>query len=389
MTSPPGSTTRRRSVYTLLIGGFAVLAIGLVSTLAWLQFTAPEREFRKAILDGDAEKCESVILDHPEFDLNAPISTIAIGTNEFRITPLMLASRSSRIDAVEMLLAHGADPNAVDSNGNTALAHAVLAGQEEAVTVLLRSGADPNLEKAEGLATPLSVAATATSPEIVHLLARAGGDVSVRSDAGYTLTHLAARTGCIPPAVLRALLEEGAPPDAVAQDGRSPLLCAAKSGKEGRAAKIRLLLEHGANPNRRGGRDNRSALHWTARRGDEEATRMLLEAGADVNAVDERGESVLHAAAERGTAEVVRLLLEYGADATAESQSRTVIYHTDSGIVGSRIQGDRGVTPLDRARGRNDPDGREIVEILEAVNRNDGATTGGEPAESQGSESGP
>jgi 26S proteasome non-ATPase regulatory subunit 10 len=55
-----------------------------------------------------------------------------------------------------------------------------------------------------------------------------------------------------------------------------------------------------------------------AARSNQMATaKLLLEAGASVNAVNDVGETSLHLAAEAGNAEMARMLLENGADASA------------------------------------------------------------------------
>lgn len=58
-------------------------------------------------------------------------------------------------------------------------------------------------------------------------------------------------------------------------------------------------------------------LPAACRDGDLELARLLLSAGADVNARDKSGETPLHRAAEEGRADVVRLLLEAGAESEA------------------------------------------------------------------------
>jgi ankyrin repeat protein len=56
-------------------------------------------------------------------------------------TALLLAVAAGRASAVEILLAHGADPNAVDADGHTPLELAHAAGQDLVVAMLQRAGA--------------------------------------------------------------------------------------------------------------------------------------------------------------------------------------------------------------------------------------------------------
>ena len=70
-------------------------------------------------------------------------------------------------------------------------------------------------------------------------------------------------------------------PDAPHQ-GWTGLHAAAKSGH---VHAVRLLLEHGADPNAQEAGDNTYPLHWAAARGDLEAVSTLLDSGGDVHGV--------------------------------------------------------------------------------------------------------
>lgn len=61
-------------------------------------------------------------------------------------------------------------------------------------------------------------------------------------------------------------------------------------------------------------------LHIAVDNGDIDITALLLNAGADVNAIDPFYLTPLHIAAWNGDAEIVKLLLQYGADPKAEGQ---------------------------------------------------------------------
>jgi ankyrin repeat protein len=77
---------------------------------------------------------------------------------------------------------------------------------------------------------------------------------------------------------------------------------------------VKLLIEHGADPNARDAGDNASPLHFAAAHGDLESVRILLDAGADVHGVGDlhQGE-VIGWAARAGNDAVIKLLLERGA----------------------------------------------------------------------------
>jgi len=82
----------------------------------------------------------------------------------------------------------------------------------------------------------------------------------------------------------------------------------------GHSDAVRLLLEHGADPNLRDTGDNASALHFAAANGHLESVRMLLDAGADVHgAGDLHNGEVIGWATREGNDAVIALLLERGA----------------------------------------------------------------------------
>src|SRR5688572_24198457 len=55
------------------------------------------------------------------------------------------------------------------------------------------------------------------------------------------------------------------------------------AAQQGHVGVVRVLLEHGADPNAREEGDNTSPLHWAAARGDIEIVRALLDAGSDAH----------------------------------------------------------------------------------------------------------
>jgi ankyrin repeat protein len=80
---------------------------------------------------------------------------------------------------------------------------------------------------------------------------------------------------------------------------------------------VRLLLDRGADPNAVATSEQIGPvqpLHSAAANGGLECVRLLLERGADVNARQGGGFTALHAAAASGDAELARLLLASGAD---------------------------------------------------------------------------
>jgi ankyrin repeat protein len=110
---------------------------------------------------------------------------------------------------------------------------------------------------------------------------------------------------------VRALLAEGADPEARDEDDRTPLLAAVAAAN---AALVAVLLEAGADPNARDA-DGWTPLHLASQRRDLRIAWLLVHHGADVNAQDDDGNSVLWRAVLGcgGRTEVVELLRRHGA----------------------------------------------------------------------------
>jgi len=110
---------------------------------------------------------------------------------EKKYTALHFAARDQRREMVEALLRAGAKPDAVEADGNTALTHCVMAGEEpdlEIVKLLLQHGADPKKKNREG-ESALDVARFAENDELLTLLKTgAGAAKSARLSKGKSVS---------------------------------------------------------------------------------------------------------------------------------------------------------------------------------------------------------
>jgi ankyrin repeat protein len=157
--------------------------------------------------------------------------------------PVADAAMHGDVAAVKALLQKGADVNAPQGDGMTALHWAAERGDAEMTAVLLAGGASPAVETRIGHYTPLHIAAKGGFDQVVKRLADARADVSALTATGAMPVHFAAAAGNA--GTVAVLLDRGADPDArETQWGQTPLMFAASGG---RTAVVTLLMTRGAN----------------------------------------------------------------------------------------------------------------------------------------------
>src|ERR1019366_4309153 len=86
-------------------------------------------------------------------------------------------------DVAELLLAHKAEINAKNKEGETSLHLAALAGRKDVSQLLLESGADVNAKSKDDL-TPLHLAATKGQTEVIMLLLAKQADINAKDKLG-------------------------------------------------------------------------------------------------------------------------------------------------------------------------------------------------------------
>ncbi|KAH0562061.1 hypothetical protein GP486_003233 [Trichoglossum hirsutum] len=238
---------------------------------------------------------------------------------------LMIASIRGYEKVVRRLLEQGANVNAKDRYGYTALHWTAMNGNEAVLKLLLEQGANADA-KGENGETALHCAIKSEREALVKLLLEKGADVWAKDKIGRTALHWAAGHGN--KLVVKLLLEKGAKAEMKNNKGQTALHWAAGNGHE---AVVRLLLDQGANANAKDGSGD-TALHWAARGGHRPVVELLLELGAKADAKDIHGHTALHWVAMNGNEAVLKLLLEQGANVDAKDESGATALHSAAEI---------------------------------------------------------
>jgi ankyrin repeat protein len=298
--------------------------------------------------------------------------SVALGAAQ--ASGIVEAAKQRDIDAVRVLIKDGADVNAAQGDGSTALHWAARSGKADLVQMLLYAGANVMATTRLGAYTPLMMAAQGGHSAVVATLIAGGADVNATSATGTTPLMFAAESGDT--RTVTMLVEGGA--DVNGREKameQTPLMFAAAYN---RVDVVKLLIARGAdlkatskvvdlaklsNPEEEFSRRQRaerqgaqpetgprppdvagatrqyrynelvgtsggfSPLQFAARQGHAEIVKALVEAGADVNQRNPGDESTpLIVATINGYFDIGAYLLEHGAD--------------------PRLASDNGVTPL-------------------------------------------
>ncbi|MBT8077344.1 MAG: ankyrin repeat domain-containing protein [Gammaproteobacteria bacterium] len=241
---------------------------------------------------------------------------------QFGITELMDAAMSGDASQVAALIAQGADLDARDFSGATALIRAAGVGAEEIAATLLDAGADPDISMDDGR-SPLGVAVQYKQRSIALLLLQHAADPDTQLNPGKprlrkSVLELAAVTGQAE--VVAALIASGSD---LSGPGPAALNAALWQSHEGIAA---TLIAAGVDVNAlsfdpeevRHSQVGERALQTASQKGLLSTVQLLLDHGADINAVNRQGWSALHFALRENQPDVIELLLASGATTSAD-----------------------------------------------------------------------
>ncbi len=250
-------------------------------------------------------------------DMEGPVPRPAVHVG---FTPLMLAARRGHTSSVQALINAGVNLNVAKNDGYTAVHLAALNGQVDALRALLNAGAAHSALEENNFA-PLHVAVRNNQLEVVRTLLTAGVDPDIRGPSGLTALHFAAYMANA--RMIWLLLAVGADVNVEDTDQSRPLHVAA--GRERGRVAVQMLLTQGAQVSAIDARGD-SALHAASFRGVYTVVRVLLRRGASVNVQNNQGQTPLHLSSEQGFETTVRALIQSGADTGIKNNSGDTAY---------------------------------------------------------------
>ena len=288
-----------------------------------------------------------------------------------------LAAEAGDLLHLQQLLSQHNDLNGKDAINDTPLHRAASCGHLDVVRWLLECGARPTARGCSGRTTLMAAArCELDNTEVMTILHTAGVEINALDDNQETALHHGAR--CKNPNVITFLLDHDAFVNIASSAGYTPLLLTVDQ-EDVNIEVVMLLCEAGANieaPDLFGER----ALHFSASYGNGWLVRYLLQRGASVSAISEKGHTALMKAAMCAVEnqDIIMQLLHAGASIdTVDTNGRTALHHAsavnavsvltllEAGADG-RIQDKCGNTPVDVARNMKLQD---IVELLVTFGR--------------------
>jgi ankyrin repeat protein len=317
-----------------------------------IELSAGSRTFDLAVVVPQVLEEVQIVMEERQFE-TVTMGAIAVSLPE---DPLIKAAFRDDLPALVELVPSTIDINASDkATGTSALAYAVANSNLNMVNILISAGASPNSVNQEG-ETPLMHLRSDAPLEFVHQLIELGFDVKAHDNSGRSVLMTLARSSNL--AVVKELIAAGAKIDERGNNGSTVLMSAAenqdsdivsylvKSGaslnqesddgasalliaaREGRSENLRVLIDAGAAVGL-GQSDLNAALVLTARHGDASTLKLLLSIGAKANAKDDDTTALMFAA-EYSTPEGIKALIDAGAEVDAVNDSGwTALMHAN------------------------------------------------------------
>lgn len=241
------------------------------------------------------------------------------------------AAYYGKSDLIKKLLEAGVNINIANQEGDTALMTASVRNHYHVVKILLESEADVNAKNKHGL-TALSLAQWCKYAEIIKILKEAGAVYG--SQAEVTLEMLGIEMQGY---LQNTSQSEPAQPDQAEKEEKRSYKCPRifrsfqtkrilneellSAAENGDVTKIKSLVAIGVKINKITNKNRCTSLMLAAANGHDDAVKLLIILGADLNAKDKFARTALIWAASNGRIESVKTLVKYGADRKVKDNS--------------------------------------------------------------------
>jgi ankyrin repeat protein len=330
---------------TNIIGTISLALVGVISTTVMLVGAQVDTRVADAAMVNDAAAVRVLLRDAVDVNSaqgdgmtalhwaalgdNAEIASLLLyaganvraTTRLGAYTPLFLAARNGHTDITKLLLEAGADPKQAASGGISALMIAASSGDADSVRMLIEAGADVNAAESGRGQTPLIFAAAYDRPDTIRMLLEHGADINLgskfiepletRGRAGQNQQGGQNAQAAQAPQTERQGASAGRTEQQQAEsENEKP----AGDLTDKEKAKPEFVTKKGGNP-----KGELTALMYAARDGRANAVHTLVEAGADLDAVNADQSTALLLAAINGQFDIAKYLVDNGADVTITS----------------------------------------------------------------------
>ena len=239
-----------------------------------------------------------------------------------RLNAMLLAAvRTNNVRVCRKLLAQGADANAQDAQGRSALMLAVDQGDMGIVRLLLNQGAKVFLKSQSGR-TALTDAVRKHDPLLVKtLIASVPSEEMLPDPASLPVMALAALMD--DSSTVQELLRQEASPKGASPKDKDGTIALTMAAMYQRQEIVKILLAAGVNVNRPIRPDGSTVLMVASELpfpGESKIVEALIKAGAHIAAQDAQGKTALMHAAAGGSLETMQVLLAHGADAAVKDK---------------------------------------------------------------------
>ncbi|HOO32766.1 MAG TPA: ankyrin repeat domain-containing protein [Thermotogota bacterium] len=280
------------------------------------------------LYSGDLEGIKEAVANGD--DLNE----IGLGDSTLQ-TPLLYAAIKAEYypvyeEIARYLIEQGADVNRMDSEGLTALHYAARDSQLDLVRKLVEHGAEIDALPGEGAydkgETPLLKACSRTyqsdrNYEIIRYLVEKGATLdkhplAFQSPLTDTLYAKAINSSLY-------LIEQGADPNVLNRKGESPLFIVLDKNLD--KSLVTALLEQGADPET--GNNYGTLLREAVKNRQLDYAQMLIDAGADIRAVDAEGNTYLHISSSINSPKTLAFLIDKGLEVNVKNDAGDTPLH--------------------------------------------------------------